>query len=684
MSQLFFLPKPLNINANLQLVGGARAYFYSTGTDTPQDVYTDAALTTPHTNPVEADSAGVLPPIYLDDTADQYRLTLKTSADALIYTVDPVNPFILTQALVGSVLYPRTLQEIAAGVVPTLRYYPPGNVLRYGADPTGSLSSTAAFQSATNTTHPVSIPQGTFSVTGVSYTGKVIWTGQGELSVIRSDGDVLVVNSGTGSFIDNFRMENISLPWIITRDPSNWAANISGTLAQSNGNGYQPTSNDVDIWASLSAGQKNQQIGPRIYFAGDSQNINVSRIYGRFVLIELYDAQSSCVRDCDFRAGKGFAGGILFWNVDNQAGRFNRAINNHVSYSSFSGIAFARNDDFIAEGNVVEYSQESGIKTFQGTGRFCHNGTFIGNKSNRNYTDGFDTASNFPLSDSELTSHLVIGNESFGNGGTGMNADGQLNAYVGNKFWNNYKYGFWGLCSKSLISGNYLLANNVIADAAYHELLGGNENNLITGNFIRMTNGGISAAIYAHNVHVVTNNYAIGGSFDFGTRSGTYENNVDFSTGFPTEQSFVFGISNNAGTLQHTIYQQSGATATGNFHSKITGASATPTNSPTGADASTAMVAGGKIGATSTEVFWFNTASQVAANAQLMASIIYNDTATSGLYVRPQIVQININGVDQPRLRFQFMTAAGAVFALTTANIAAGKTIQVQFLGRLS
>jgi hypothetical protein len=591
----------------------------------------------------------------------------------------------LSQSVIAQFLTPQTAQEVAAVVTPTSYVYRPGDVRRYGADVSGVSDSKAAFQAALNTGHVVSVPAGTYRLlSAVSYTGRVVIHGDGAVSRILCDSDAFTITNGTGSCIDNLYLENITAPWIITRNPSNWAANISGTLAQSNGDGYQPTSNDVDIWSSLSAGQKNQQVGPRIYFAGNSQNINVSRIYGRFVLIELYDTQNSCVRDCDFRAGKGFAGGILFWNVDNQEGRFNRAINNHVSYSSFSGIAFARNDDFLAEGNVVEHSQESGIKTFQGAGRFCHNGTIIGNKSNRNYTDGFDTASNFPLSDSELTSHLVVGNESFGNGGTGMNADGQLNAYIGNKFWNNYKYGFWGLCSKSLISGNYLLSNNVIANATYHELLGGNENNLITGNFIRMTNGGISAAIYAHNVHLVTNNYAIGGSFDFGTRLGTYENNIDFSTGFPTEQSFVFGISNNAGTLQHTIYQQSGATATGNFHSKITGASATPTNTPTGADSSTAMVAGGKIGATSTEVFWFNTASQVAANAQLMANIIYNDTATSGLYVRPQIVQININGVDQPRLRLQFMTAAGAAFALTTANIAAGKTIQVQFLGRIA
>ena len=44
--------------------------------------------------------------------------------------------------------YARTAAEIAAGVTPTNYAYLPGNVLRYGADPTGVTSSATAFNSA--------------------------------------------------------------------------------------------------------------------------------------------------------------------------------------------------------------------------------------------------------------------------------------------------------------------------------------------------------------------------------------------------------------------------------------------------------------------------------------------------------------------------------------------------------
>ena len=46
--------------------------------------------------------------------------------------------------------YARTAAEIAAGVTPTNYAYPPGDVRRYGGDPTGVNVSTGAFQSALN------------------------------------------------------------------------------------------------------------------------------------------------------------------------------------------------------------------------------------------------------------------------------------------------------------------------------------------------------------------------------------------------------------------------------------------------------------------------------------------------------------------------------------------------------
>lgn len=72
-------------------LSGAKYYFYATGTSTPLSVYTTAALTTPHSNPVVADAGGKFPPIFLDLDA-LYRGVLKSADSALtIYDIDPIN-----------------------------------------------------------------------------------------------------------------------------------------------------------------------------------------------------------------------------------------------------------------------------------------------------------------------------------------------------------------------------------------------------------------------------------------------------------------------------------------------------------------------------------------------------------------------------------------------------------------
>ena len=143
--QLFSLPKQTAISANLTLLPGAKVEFFLTTTTTPTPVYTTSALSTPHANPVVADSAGRLPPIYLDPSI-VYRITFKDSAGAEIYpAVDPVNDQLLSQAIIGAYLYPRTAAEIAALVTPVNYAYPPQVPMlkRYGAagDSAGTASS---------------------------------------------------------------------------------------------------------------------------------------------------------------------------------------------------------------------------------------------------------------------------------------------------------------------------------------------------------------------------------------------------------------------------------------------------------------------------------------------------------------------------------------------------------------
>ena len=117
MSTVFKLPRAVAVQSDGTPYGLAKLYFYVASSSTPASTYQDSALTTAHANPVVADANGVFPAIYLDQ-AVSYKVTLKTSADVLIYTVDPVDDH-WTQEQIGAVLYPRTAAEITAGVTPT-------------------------------------------------------------------------------------------------------------------------------------------------------------------------------------------------------------------------------------------------------------------------------------------------------------------------------------------------------------------------------------------------------------------------------------------------------------------------------------------------------------------------------------------------------------------------------------
>jgi len=282
------------------------------------------------------------------------------------------NPVSLNPSSIGPIINPITQAEINASIVPTNQIYLEGDLRRYGGDPTGVADASVAWQSAISVGIARILKGCSYKiVTPATTMGQVTILGEGKTSKLLCDGTVLTVTSGIGSFVDNFWMENITAPWIITRNPNNWTANIAGTLQQSNTVlGYQPTSNDVDIWSSLTSAQQNQQIGPTIQFVGAASLITVSRIYGRFVRVDIHDATDSQIIDCDVRGGKGIWGALTFNNLDAgvQRGANNRAINNRVSYSSFTGVFFSSNDDFTLRGNVCYLCGESGTKTTQTLG----------------------------------------------------------------------------------------------------------------------------------------------------------------------------------------------------------------------------------------------------------------------------------------------------------------------------
>jgi hypothetical protein len=89
MAQILPLPRAVAISSSGVPYPGAKLYTYTTGTTTPLAVYSDYALTTPLSNPVIADSAGMFAALFASESV-RYRFVLKTSADVTIYTQDDV------------------------------------------------------------------------------------------------------------------------------------------------------------------------------------------------------------------------------------------------------------------------------------------------------------------------------------------------------------------------------------------------------------------------------------------------------------------------------------------------------------------------------------------------------------------------------------------------------------------
>ena len=88
MTKRLLLPRSQVVGLDGRPLAGAKLYTYETGTATPKSVFTDAALTVPHANPVIADSAGRFPAMFL--AVGDYRTILTDAADVTISTDDPV------------------------------------------------------------------------------------------------------------------------------------------------------------------------------------------------------------------------------------------------------------------------------------------------------------------------------------------------------------------------------------------------------------------------------------------------------------------------------------------------------------------------------------------------------------------------------------------------------------------
>lgn len=88
MANRFFSPDQQFADATGLPYAGGFLYFYTTGTSTPLNTYSDSTLTTPNLNPIVLDSAGRAGSVFLQNLP--YKVVLNDVNNVQVWTEDPV------------------------------------------------------------------------------------------------------------------------------------------------------------------------------------------------------------------------------------------------------------------------------------------------------------------------------------------------------------------------------------------------------------------------------------------------------------------------------------------------------------------------------------------------------------------------------------------------------------------
>jgi len=383
----------------------------------------------------------------------------------------------------------------------------------YGAKGNGIHDDSNAILRATRTGKIVKFGKGKFLIRKpISLNSRVRWLGLGKESIIISDTNAVFVNNGSNSFITNLTFINISTPYLVKREL--FLLN-KPKIFRSNGQGYQPTVNDVDIWDKLPLKIRNQNVGPSITF-DKGRNILVDKVQGKFMSIILNDCQNSIVRNCVIRGGRNTFGGIVINNLM-EKGYDNVVSNNYITYASNSGITFINNQNGSILGNRCEYNGESGIKLYQNKinnrNASCYNMKIRNNFANYNVYDGFDLQSENPRSGKIKSNHIIYGNTAQSNSGVGFIIDGIEIVFENNVASKNYRDGLNAFSSSSIFKNNTFVSNNMgNIKAGVHQLnLIGGERNLIVNNLFKQAPS-VGYLIYSNddNNIIVDNKYTGG------------------------------------------------------------------------------------------------------------------------------------------------------------------------------
>lgn len=162
-------------DANGKGYAGAKWYFYEAGTTTLQAVYTTAALTTAHTNPVVADAGGLFPAIYFDPTKSYRGVCKNATGTVTLHDFSPINASLWAELALASGSQRVGHSDGGAGAVTRTLAAKLGegaiDVRDYGT--LGTADDTAVFQAAYNAAkaakRPLRLPAGYFFVSGLVF-----------------------------------------------------------------------------------------------------------------------------------------------------------------------------------------------------------------------------------------------------------------------------------------------------------------------------------------------------------------------------------------------------------------------------------------------------------------------------------------------------------------------------------
>jgi hypothetical protein len=188
-----------------------------------------------------------------------------------------------SQAQSGAPFYAQTAAETTAGVTPINYGYVPGDVRRYGADPTGSADSTTAIQNALNVVQPVYLPAGNYTITAALNNGV-------SKRRIHGDGPALSVLRPTGAINTLINTAPLSCMLMSDFGIQGDASTLDGITQAANTTVYESRFENLDVWT-----------GGRAFYLPSEFNMELVNCQGSSYndnVFELNGGNSTCLRGC--------------------------------------------------------------------------------------------------------------------------------------------------------------------------------------------------------------------------------------------------------------------------------------------------------------------------------------------------------------------------------------------------